>query len=38
MQGQEFERVKNFLKSNGYLVRKSDVAWILNQMAEALER
>jgi hypothetical protein len=38
MHGQEFERVKNFLNSNGYLVRKSDVAWTLNQMAEALER
>jgi hypothetical protein len=38
MEGQEFERIKNFLNSNGYLVRKSDVAWILNQMAEALER
>jgi HSP20 family molecular chaperone IbpA len=34
----EVERVKSFLNSNGYLVRKSDVAWILRQMAEALQR
>jgi tRNA G46 methylase TrmB len=37
MEDQEVERIKNFLNSNGYVVRKSDVAWILNQMAEALD-
>jgi HSP20 family molecular chaperone IbpA len=31
------ERVKRFLNANGYQVRKSDIAWILNQMAEALQ-
>jgi HSP20 family molecular chaperone IbpA len=34
----EVERVKSFLNSNGYFVRKSDIAWILKQMAEALKR
>jgi tRNA G46 methylase TrmB len=38
MERQEVERIKNFLNSNGYLVRKSDDAWILSQMAEALDR
>ena len=38
MEDQEVERVKKFLNANGYLVRKSDLAWILNQMAEALDR
>jgi HSP20 family molecular chaperone IbpA len=35
---QAVERIKKFLNTNGYRVRKSDVAWILNQMAEALDR
>ena len=30
-------RIKRFLNANGYVVRKSDIAWILNQMTEALE-
>jgi HSP20 family molecular chaperone IbpA len=30
------ERVKSFLNANGYVVSKSDIAWILNQMTEAL--
>ena len=38
MDDQEVEGVENFLNANGYFVRKSDVAWILNQMAEALDR
>jgi HSP20 family molecular chaperone IbpA len=38
MDDQEVERIKKFLNANGYLVRKSEVAWILNQMAEALDR
>ena len=38
MDDQEVERIKGFLNANGYLVRKSEVAWILNQMAEALDR
>ena len=32
------ERIKRFLKANGYGVRKSDIAQILNQMTQALER
>ncbi len=31
------ERISRFLKANGYLVRKSDITQILNQMAQALE-
>jgi HSP20 family molecular chaperone IbpA len=38
MDDQEVKRIKKFLNANGYLVRKSEVAWILNQMAEALDR
>lgn len=38
MDGQEVERIKNFLNTNGYLVQKSDVTWILNQVAEVLDR
>jgi HSP20 family molecular chaperone IbpA len=38
MEDQEVERIKKFLNANGYLFRKSDLAWILNQMAEALDR
>lgn len=30
----EVERIKRFLNAKGYLVRKSDVIWILNQMLE----
>jgi HSP20 family molecular chaperone IbpA len=32
------ERIRRFLKVNGYLVRKSDITQILDQMAQALER
>src|SRR5437867_5284191 len=32
------ERIKRFLKANGYPVRKSDITQILNQMTQALER
>jgi HSP20 family molecular chaperone IbpA len=32
------ERISRFLKANGYVVRKSDITQILNQMAQALER
>jgi HSP20 family molecular chaperone IbpA len=32
------ERITRFLKANGYVVRKSDITQILNQMAQALER
>jgi HSP20 family molecular chaperone IbpA len=38
MEDQAVRRIKRFLNANGYIVRKSDVAWILNQMTEALER
>jgi HSP20 family molecular chaperone IbpA len=38
MEDQALRRIKKFLNANGYIVRKSDVAWILNQMTEALER
>jgi HSP20 family molecular chaperone IbpA len=38
MEDQAVSRIKKFLNANGYIVRKSDVAWILNQMTEALER
>ena len=38
MEDQAVRRIKKFLNANGYIVRKSDVAWILNQMTEALER
>jgi len=32
------ERIRRFLKANGYVVRKRDITQILNQMAQALER
>jgi len=38
MEDQAVRRIKKFLNANGYIVRKTDVAWILNQMTEALER
>jgi HSP20 family molecular chaperone IbpA len=38
MDDQAVNRIKRFLNANGYVVRKSDIAWILNQMTEALER
>jgi len=37
MDDQAVNRIKRFLNANGYVVRKSDIAWILNQMTEALE-
>jgi len=37
MDDQAVNRIKRFLNANGYAVRKSDIAWILNQMTEALE-
>ena len=32
------ERIRRFLKANGYHVAKSDITQILNQMAQILER
>ena len=32
------ERIRRFLKANGYHVAKSDITQILNQMAQTLER
>ena len=32
------EKIRRFLKENGYVVSKSDITQILNQMAHALER
>jgi len=32
------ERIRRFLKANGYHVAKSDITQILNQMAQRLER
>ena len=32
------ERITRFLKANGYHVAKSDIAQLLNQMAQTLER
>ena len=32
------ERIKRFLKANGYSVRKRDITQILNQMIQTLER
>ena len=32
------ERIRRFLKANGYHVAKSDIAQLLNQMAQTLER
>jgi HSP20 family molecular chaperone IbpA len=37
MDDEAVERIKRFLNANGYLLRKSDIAWILNQMTDALE-
>ena len=37
MDGQTIDRIKRFLDANGYDVRKSEIAWILNQMSQALE-
>lgn len=32
------EKIRRFLKENGYVVSKRDITQILNQMAQALER
>lgn len=32
------EKIRRFLKANGYVARKRDITQILNQMAQALER
>ena len=32
------ERIMRVLKANGYLVRKSDVIWILDRMTEELDK
>lgn len=32
------EKIRRFLKANGYVVSKRDIAQILNQMAQALEK
>ena len=37
MDDQAVDRIKRFLDANGYVVRKSEIAWILNQMTDALE-
>ena len=34
MNDQEVERIKRFLNANGYLVTKSDIIWIFDQMLE----
>ena len=38
MENEEIERIKRFLNANGYLVRKSDIAWIFNRISEQLDR
>jgi HSP20 family molecular chaperone IbpA len=38
MDEQAAGRIKRFLKANGYDMRKSEIAWILNQMTELLDR
>jgi HSP20 family molecular chaperone IbpA len=38
MDSEEVNRIKRFLNANGCFVRKSDINWILNQMADALDR
>jgi len=38
MENEEIERIKRFLNANGYLIRKSDIAWIFNKIAEELDR
>ena len=38
MEDEEIERIKRFLNANGYLVRKSDIAWIFNKISEELDR
>ena len=32
------EKIRRFLKANGYVVSKRDITQILNQMAQALEK
>ncbi len=32
------EKIRRFLKANGYVISKRDITQILNQMAQALER
>lgn len=32
------EKIRRFLKANGYVISKSDITQILNQMAQELER
>ena len=38
MEDEEIERIRRFLNANGYLVRKSDIAWIFNKISEELDR
>jgi HSP20 family molecular chaperone IbpA len=38
MEDEEIERIKRFLNANGYLVRKSDIAWIFNKISKELDR
>jgi HSP20 family molecular chaperone IbpA len=38
MEDEEIERIKRFLNANGYLIRKSDIAWIINKISEELDR
>lgn len=38
MDKQAVDRIKRFLDANGYEVRESEIAWILSQMTDALER
>jgi len=38
MEDEEIERIKRFLNANGYLIRKSDIAWIFNKISKELDR
>ena len=38
MEDEGIERINRFLNANGYLVRKSDIAWIFNKISEELNR
>jgi len=38
MEDEEIERIKRFLNANGYLIKKSDIAWIFNKISKELDR
>jgi HSP20 family molecular chaperone IbpA len=38
MENEEIERIKRFLNANGYLIKKSDIAWIFNKISKELDR